>query len=79
MLKIATELGANVQDDNGTTYTLPADWQYDPNEKIASPIKKKQVVVLLIIPDLSFTDAVLREVSLTDAQIGALRQRDVVG
>ncbi len=31
MLSIATALGATVQDDDGTVYDSPGDWQFDPS------------------------------------------------
>lgn len=37
MLRIAQALGAHVQDDDGTRYTQPGDWTYDPSERLASP------------------------------------------
>jgi len=41
MLDIAKHFGAHVQDDDSTVYTLPSDWQYDPNVKFVPPVKKK--------------------------------------
>lgn len=33
MLKIAQDLGAHVQDDDGTNYPSEADWRYSPKER----------------------------------------------
>jgi hypothetical protein len=30
MLSVAGKLGAQIQDDNGTVYSLPTDWEFDP-------------------------------------------------
>ena len=35
MLAIASSLGANVQDDDGTGYTAESPWEYDPTKRIA--------------------------------------------
>ncbi len=37
MLRIADALGARVQDDDGTLYTQPGDWTYDPSERVMPP------------------------------------------
>ena len=41
MLDIAKCFGATVQDDDGTVYTLPTEYDYDPNIKFVLPIEKK--------------------------------------
>jgi hypothetical protein len=33
MLKVATALNAQVQDDDGTVYSKNTDWSFDPNER----------------------------------------------
>jgi len=33
MLQVALALGAVVQDDDGTLYTKPTDWEFDPNSR----------------------------------------------
>lgn len=41
MLEIAKYFGATVQDDDGTVYALPTEYEYDPNVQFVLPIKKK--------------------------------------
>ncbi|VWD60209.1 hypothetical protein BLA50215_07248 [Burkholderia lata] len=41
MLKIAADLEATVQDDNGTVYRLPTDWHFDPHERTTVPAQRR--------------------------------------